>query len=958
VIDLRALAQGGPDPVDAPARIDRFLAACVEHGGAAACVPDDAAAELLALLAGQSAYLTAPLIRDPRALARLASDPHLRREKELATMRAELAAALAEPRVGLLHALRRFRNTEYLRLGARELGFGAFAQVARELAHLASACLDGALGRVHRELAARHGDPLTSDGRRCRFVVMGMGKLGGEELNFSSDIDLIFVYETDQGSAGRLSLHEFFSRVAERVTRAISDVTDEGFCFRVDLRLRPEGSTGAITNSLAAVERYYEAWGRPWERQAWLKARPVAGDLDLGDEVLRTLGPFIWPRSSGAQVIASVHELMTKIRVELATDDDVKVGQGGIREIEFFVQALQMVHARQPSLHEPNTLRVLDKLLFAGLLYGREHQALAGAYTFLRRVEHRLQLDDGRQTHLLPAHPQGRALLARRLGFADEAAFTRALDDARREVHEIYETLGAPDGAPAPAIAQLFDPLADRAALTQALGQLGFVELETSTDELELLRGKPDSPFAPAAAAPVAPLLLAEVTASPDPDLALRRLVDLVGRRGAAASIWRLVEMHRPLARLLMSLFGTSEFLSRQFIAHPELLEPLLSAAQAEPVRGRGALAAAVARAVDAAPADDEEARLNALRRVKNDEVLRIGLFDVAGELTPTEVSAQLSDLAEVILDAALAIVACATFRKYGTPSARLAVIGLGKLGGGELTYSSDLDVVFIFSDEGVASGGREATNFEVLSRLAQRLVHALNAYLDEGRLYEIDTRLRPSGQKGALVSSLAGFREYHAHEAELWERQALIKARTVAGDRALGAAVEALAAQHVWRGGGDAEHMAAEIGRLRARMERELARESKRRVNIKSGRGGLVDVEFLVQYLQLRDGPRVPSLRVRATAPALAALGDAGVLPPDEVVTLEESYAFLRRLENRLRIVEDRSIQEIEIAPGVLEKLARRMGYHGDRPGARLLTDYRVHADRVREIYARHLPA
>jgi glutamate-ammonia-ligase adenylyltransferase len=945
---LRQAALDGPDPEGAPARVDRFL----EAAGAS---PDGRAAELLTLLAAQSGYLSSLLIREPAALARLAGDPFLAAEKDEARMRTELARELSDPSGDLRERLRRYRNREYLRLGARELGWGAPDAVGRELSRLAAVLLDGALTRLDAELEARHGAPLTADGRRCRFVVMGMGKLGGDELNFSSDVDLLYLYETDAGAAGALTLHEYFGRLAERLTRALSDVTDSGFCFRVDLRLRPEGTRGPLVNSLAAVEQYYEAWGRPWERQAWLKARAVAGDRTLGQEVLDLLAPFIWPRSlgRGPDVIAAVHELMAKIRAELGDPDDVKVGPGGIREIEFFVQALQMVHGRTLSLRERGTVRALDKLLFAGLVSEREHRALVEAYQFLRRVEHRLQLDEGRQTHALP--PAGnRDLLARRLGFDDGPAFARALDVHRGEVAEIYATLGAPDEPAGSAVLTLLDAGATRAQIVEALRQLGFADREASADEIELLRGKPDSPFQPAAPSAVAPMLLDELAASPDPDLALRRLVDLVGRRGGAAGIWRLVEAHRPLGRLLMSLFGTSEFLSKSFIAHPELLEPLLAANQARPVRARAELAATVAAALASLPPDDEEARLNALRRVKNEEVLRIGLYDVAGELSPPQVSAQLSDLAEVLLDAALETVAPATYRKYGTPAATLAVVALGKLGGRELTYSSDLDVIFLYSGEGTCVGGRAASHHEVFARLAQRLVHALGAYLDEGRLYEVDTRLRPSGAQGTLVSSLAGFRDYHARAALLWERQALIKARTVAGDRALGAAIEAVAAAHVWQIAAP-EGMAQEIGRLRARMEHELAHGP---VDIKMGRGGLVDVEFLVQYLQLRDGPERPSLRLRATADALDALAAAGVLAPDDARELAESYAFLRRLENRLRIVHDRSIQELPTQPAELDKLARRLGHHGTAPGARLAVEVAAHTARVRATYARILPA
>ncbi|HXU70622.1 MAG TPA: bifunctional [glutamate--ammonia ligase]-adenylyl-L-tyrosine phosphorylase/[glutamate--ammonia-ligase] adenylyltransferase [Polyangia bacterium] len=946
---LLAAAAAGPDPEGAPTRIARFCdAAGAELGH---IVTDDDATGLLLALASQSPYLMTPLVREPARLLALARDPFLRREKDAATMRAELAACLDEPggheRSDLAARLRRYRNAEYLRLGARELGWGRQEEVARELAHLADVTLDAALARLHAELVAKHGEPRTADGRRCRFVVFGMGKLGGEELNFSSDIDLVYLYETDQGAAGALTLHEFFARLCERLTRVIADVTDEGFVFRVDLRLRPEGTRGPVCNSLGAAERYYESFGRPWERQAWVKARAVAGDLELGAEAERMLAPFVWPRTAGSAIIRAVHELMARMRSERATARDVKLGAGGIREVEFFTQALQLVHGgRNRSLRERGTLRALDRLRTAGIVSEREHRALADAYLFLRRVEHRLQLAEGRQTHALP---DDETLLARRLGFRDRDAFAQALAATRQSVSAIFATLGAPESPPSPTTVALLDPSSTREELVAALGALAFRNAEASADELQLLRQKPHSPFAPAAGDDVARVLLEEVAASPDPDLALRRLVDLVGRRGAGATIWRLVAAHRPLARLLVTLFGTSEFLGKTLVAHPELVEQMLSAASSARVRSREDFDELVARAQDGLEADDpndEEARLNALRRVRNEEMLRIGLFDVGGELAPADVSAQLTDLADAILEAALAVVAPATFKKWGTPSASLAVIGLGKLGGRELTYASDLDVIFVYSDDGDA--------FEVMSRLAQRLIHALSAYLDEGRLYEIDTRLRPSGQKGTLVSSLAGFRAYHAKEAAVWERQALIKARTVAGDRALGDQIERLASELVYK---DAAVDAREIGRIRARMEKEIAQETAHVFNIKTGRGGLVDVEFLVQYLQLVHGPRLPSLRQRATVDALAALAREGVLPAEEARTLAESYAFLRRLENRLRIVHDRSIQQITDRAGELGTLARRLGYHGADAGARLLADYRAHTERIRALYARYLP-
>ncbi len=946
---LRAAAAGGPDPEGAGARLHRFVASAEEAGGLARCVPDAAAERLLAALLAQSPTLAQRLIRAPEQLIHLAADPFLAREKPEEALRAEAAAAVAAD-ADVPRALRRLVAREYLRLGARELGWGAPDEVGRELGALAAACIDAAHAHALAETAARHGAPLTDEGRRCRAVVFGMGKLGGAELNFSSDVDLLFAYETDAGRAGALTLHEFFSKVAERTARALDDVTADGICFRVDLRLRPEGIRGPITNALPALERYYEAFGRPWERQAWIKARAVAGDRDLGDEIAGMLGPFVWARA-GSDPVASVRELLRKIRDELHDADDVKLGPGGIREIEFFVQALQLVHGgRAPSLRERGTLRALDKLLFAGLVSEREHRLLGDAYVFLRRVEHRLQLVDLRQTHALPSEPAERALLARRLGFATVGEMDALLGLHRARVREIFATLGrVEDVVPAP-VAALLDPAIDRARLTAALATLGFRDVEASADEIELLHRRPRSPLAPSAAgaaARAAPILLEEAARSPDPDLALRRLNDLAARRGAGAELWELVAEHRPLGRLLMSLFGTSDFLAKIFVAHPELVEPLVTMGRAAPQRSRAQHEARLAERTRGLA--DEEARWNALRRYRNEEVLRIGLYDVAGELGADEVSAELSALAEACLAAALATVAPSV--RARTPAPPLAVLGLGKLGGGELSYSSDLDLVFVFD------GGDEA--FEPASRLAQRLIRALDAYLEEGRLYEVDTRLRPSGQRGALVSSLPGFRRYHAHAAALWERQALIKARVVAAEEpALGRAVERICEEHVW-GGPPVEAAAAapEIARLRARMERELGREAPGRYDVKSGRGGLLDVEFLVQYLQLVHGAGDPSLRARATAPALDALLAAGHLTVEEHGALAAGYRFLRRLENRLRIVHDRPITMLAGDGAELEKLARRLGYRAPATGAKLLADYRAHADAIRAVYQRHLP-
>ncbi|MBI5478780.1 MAG: bifunctional [glutamate--ammonia ligase]-adenylyl-L-tyrosine phosphorylase/[glutamate--ammonia-ligase] adenylyltransferase [Deltaproteobacteria bacterium] len=1010
----------GPDPAGGLTRLRTLLGSAAGlEAWLAEVFGDPRVVALLGTILSQSPYLAQTIARDPHLCQELAADPFLQREKDGATMRAEVERTLAgttRPE-DVARVLRAYRNREYLRLGARELGWGTFAEVGRELAALAAACLDAAVAAARAELERRYGPAVEEGGARARFVVIGMGKLGGEELNFSSDIDLQYVYSSDAGRAGDLTLHEFFVRLAERTARLIGDRTDDGFVFRVDLRLRPEGTRGPLANSLAGLEAYYESWGRPWERQAWLKARPVAGDLDLGLEVLAALEPFVFPRSTSPGVIEEIHELNRRIKAELKEPQasNIKLGPGGIREVEFFVQALQLLHAgKNPTLRARGTLRALDVLLFAGLVSERERRTLADAYVFLRRLEHRLQLEHGVATHSLPADEAALARIARRLGYETLPDFRADLERHTAAVAEAYRTLGLPEDATPPAVAALLDPSRGGPEQRASLERLGFRDPDAAAQELELLRRKPDSPFAPEAAAPAArfaPALLEEVTLSPDPDLALKHLTDFVGRRGAWSGVWRLLEEHRPLMRLLVSLFGMSDFLAKLFLAHPELLDQLLALGHATPRRTRDEVRADLAARLARPPArggpsgravgpvspgppwgargdaevgppgseqpapgvppggpPEYEDALNRLRRFRNEEILRIGLFDSAGALDVIEVQQQLTNLADAILEATVPLVLGQAAARYGrldfrgadggpAEGPRLAVVGLGKLGGGELTYASDLDVIFVYAGDAADVIPAGMTRQELFSRVSTRLIGALGSYLEEGRLYEVDTRLRPSGQHGTLVSSLAAFEDYHRRQAMLWERQALIRARFVAGDAALGSRIEARCREHVYGGAGpspSASEMAREIGRLRDRMEKELAREKPGQYNIKSGRGGLVDVEFIVQFLQLQHGGAHPELRVPGTRAALQALRQVGVLDEATTATLEEAYLFLRKLENRLRIVQDRSISELRAEPGEVDKLARRMGYNEPQSGGgrRLLDDYLMHTSRVRDLY------
>ncbi|MBI4508985.1 MAG: bifunctional [glutamate--ammonia ligase]-adenylyl-L-tyrosine phosphorylase/[glutamate--ammonia-ligase] adenylyltransferase [Deltaproteobacteria bacterium] len=947
---------GAPDEQDARRRFERLVSAGI--GGSEIHLDEGSnLAEVVRVACAHAPYLATLAARDVRRLVLAAEDPYLRHEKPRVVMESELCRALEGVHDGreLALRLRAYRAREYIRLGARELGLGDRAEVGRELSYLADACLCAAIRFHDAELCAAVGEPLqvADDGttRRAGLVVMGMGKLGGLELNFSSDIDVIFVYHSDQGSAGRLSLHEYFDKLAQRVVRAIGEVTEDDIIFRVDLRLRPEGTRGPLVNSLLSLERYYESFGRPWERQAWLKARPCAGDLSLGEETLSALEPFIYPRTLSGQVIRDVEDLNRRIKAELDPQRlgrgfDVKLGRGGIREVEFFVQALQLVHAgKRVGLRERNTRRALDKLLFAGLITDREWRALSDGYDFLRQVEHLLQLESGRQTHRLPTDFDSLTVLSKRLGCENAGELMSLLERRCGRIAEIFETLGGKTTI-RKEIALLLSPSASSEDTVQALGMLGFRDTKEAAFQLELLRRKPASPLALAAtpaAARLAPVFLEELCASPDPDLALRLAVDFVARLRGWEGLWTLFEENPPLLRLVASLLGTSAFLSVHFISHPELLDTLLLGGNGGPRRTREGLSRVVTERLR--EAEHEEVTWNLLRRIKTEEMLRIGLADVAGELDQDMVSAELSDLADECVKRTYEWVRMGLERRHGA-IAPMTILALGKLGGRELGYASDLDLVFVYD------GGID--DHFLMSKLAQRMVNALGAVMEEGRLYEVDTRLRPSGKQGMLVSSFAAWQKYHETAAQLWERQALIKARPVAGDQALSSQLAREIETQVYEGPKvSAPQIALGIARMRERIERELAREQGGRHDIKTGRGGLLDVEFAAQFLQLVHGPSHKDLRVRSTVQALERAAHLGIIDEPTRTTLVGGYKFLRQLENRMRIVHDRPIHELPADPIELDKLARRAG----RPSASALERaYRAWTSDVRACYLKLL--
>lgn len=857
--------------------------------------------------------------------------------------------------------LRHFVQRERMRIAARELFGSADMDVtARELADLAQVSIDLAVAEAMRWAEARFGPPLTADGSPCAFTVLGMGKLGGRELNPGSDVDLLPFYETDDGAAGEHSLHEHFTRVTRRFTSTLEDATEEGFAWRVDLRLRPEGSRGPLVNALAAAERYYETWGRTWERAALVRARAIAGDLVFGAHVLDALAPFVWRKVVDPKIAHEMTQLVQRARAELSTEPerDLKLGSGGIREAEFFVQSLQLIWGgKEPSLRHPNTIVALRRLRARGLVTDRESREVESAYLALRRVEHRIQTATGIQTHSLP---RGEMLetVARSLGHAGGHELEKEMDKTRRRVAARLASLTRDVGVAAAAneeetahLEPLFSAIdaGEEAFVVTALSQLGFAG--TSADFARHLLGlarRPDFPLGGATRdrhPGLAPALLHALADAADPEQAARLLASFFARLATPSVYAKAMADDLQVLRKLVGLFGASAFLGEKLVYHPELVESVLFAKGVPSAEGaRREIEEEVKTSERASASDDpaaedpEEALVGTLRRAKTRITMEVGLAELSGEMRTREATRVLSELADATLEQAMR----RALNDRGLDGG-LVVVAMGKLGGREIGYGSDLDIFFVWD-------GDEEKG-EPYVRAAQRVLRLVSMPHGAGPGYELDTRLRPSGSQGLLVVSLDAFRRYHESEGQDWERQALVKARACAGDKALGARFASIATEVAYlRGAPDPQ----KVHHLRMRMERELAKEGPARFDVKLGHGGIVDVEFAVQWLQMKYGGD-PRVRTTDTETALGALEACGYLDSAVAAVLREGYQILRRLEQALRVVHGTSASLIEEGAPGLAALARRMGLrdgpHGTAVGT-FLERYRLVTRDIRAAY------
>ena len=795
-----------------------------------------------------------------------------------------------------LAALLEWKSQEMLRIAYREVsGLAGFIETTQDITTVAERCVNQVYRFALDSLTKKWGSPNTG------FGVLAMGKFGGRELNYSSDIDLIFLYNEDGFLNPRFSYHEFFSRLAEKVVEVFAAKGKQ--LFRIDLRLRPEGSCGPLVRSLVSIENYYAGYGETWERMALLKARGICGDEELLYAFEHRLQPFVFPRAVSEDLLTEIAELKLRIERDLVGAEDlhrnVKLGYGGIREIEFTVQTLQLLHgARHAFLQERSTLKALVALAELEMLDQAAVETLRRAYVFLRAVEHRLQIVDERQTHTLPTGPDDQFMIAKSLGFESVEAFDQKLGEQTEAVRQIFHQL-----------------LQTRTPESEGIDKSDFFQRpEVAQKTLDRLREGPSEVHVSARTrrlcAKLEPELINRLRKTADPDAVLSRFVRFVDGYGIRGLLFETLMANPRLLELLVRLFDASGAFSELAIHRPELVEEIARGRSLGELQSRESfLSSLKANPTDLPP-------LTWVRDFQHAEMLRILLRDVLGFAELPQLQEEVTNLAE----------ACVAFCQIVIPGTQdLTIIGLGKFGGRELLYGADLDLVFIGEEPGPA----------------EALIAALSVSTEWGRVFPIDTRLRPEGESGPLVVTLERYESYFRQRAQNWEKQALTKARILGGP-------EAEAAKRVindaWHSLRTDPKWQSDLASMYERIVRERGKHDTDLIAFKAGRGGLIAVEFIVQYLQIRFEKREPN-----TLDAIAAVADQ--LTEAERAELTHDYLFFRKMESVLRRAENSSVSQLPTNPSEQERIARRLGFTGR---AAMIEDQRHRRNRVEAIFQR----
>jgi glutamate-ammonia-ligase adenylyltransferase len=894
---------------------------------------------VLAQILGSSPFLTEILVRHPHYLEWLLA--HIGRATP-SVIEIDSETSLRAPHHTLLDVLKQFQRRYVLLIAALDiLGRATLQETTAQLSSLADLIIGGALDIVVRERLAAEG----LERLPGTFTVIGMGKLGGGELNYSSDIDLIYVYEPDDEEAS--DAHDFFQRLARKLTAALADHTAEGRLYRVDLRLRPMGRSGNIAYSLQEHREYYDTWGVTFERFALIKARPVAGDAELGRRFVDAVEPFVYRKYLDHVAVEEMYQ--HKLALDRTTqrsegDRNVKLGRGGIRELELFVQVLQLTYgARQPELKQRGTLPALDALRSAGLITGEIRDALVDAYVFLRTVEHRLQIVQGLQTHTLSATDE--LITARRLGFETAHEFHAALDAHRARVHDTYADLfGRRQGSATFEARQFFRMLGDELSEVEVRADLGAVGFRQPAAALGAIRAFGEQAAhsrSPTTARNLVANLLAvcspQIVGCGRPETVLVRLAQLMERTGGAFLLARSLLENETLRTMLIDVFDSGDLLAERLTRDPELLDVLV-----QPIPTVESLRRSFDMKLTAIERFDWQDRPDALRRFKHLEEFKI----LTGWLATRSLDAlqeQLTTLADYCIGQSARWLAPVPLDGTGA-SASWAVLALGRLGGMELTVNSDLDLVIVYEDE---------QDVPDASLVWERFVERLQAFLSEptgeGTAYHVDMRLRPEGSKGPLAIPVAALLRYFGSRAEPWERLAWTRAQVLVGSPGLSSALMIGVKEFVYAPWD--ERLPQYMHAIRMRRERELAKGGPSRLDFKVGRGGLADIDFLIELVQIREGRTRPEFRVPGTRRLLTALPPTRYMTPTEARELHEAHELLRTVEVFARMDLNSGVNSIEADAAALEPLGKRMGLRTPS-GDVLLSSCREATERIRSTY------
>ncbi|MFZ6007998.1 MAG: bifunctional [glutamate--ammonia ligase]-adenylyl-L-tyrosine phosphorylase/[glutamate--ammonia-ligase] adenylyltransferase [Nitrospirota bacterium] len=881
-----------PDPERAQKNIQSFLSENPEYAEKL-----NARITEVSTLFSYSQFLANYSVKNPDALFHAIDNLNISFDTE--QLRIELKGSLSSCNSinDGMKAIRNFRKNKFLIVTLKDiLKLSELQEIMLDMSNLADAILWESLDFVEPFLKLRYGVPENNS-----IAVIALGKLGALELNYSSDVDIIFVYKEEGETSGISTIHgmtinkisafEYYTKLVEEYTRFLSANTEDGFAYRVDLRLRPQGQRGSLVLSLRGYEEYYESWGQLWERAALLRVRPIAGDMQLGQEFLNSIRPFVYRKYLDFEAIDEIRRMKSQVeQIKAGTlSRDIKRGYGGIREIEFFIQIFQLIYGgKEPSLRERSTFKALHKLLQKGFIGYEDYGQLLDNYIFLRTLEHRLQQLNDIQTHALPSSDMELDILGKKMGFPDRSAFLSELNRRRHKVRTIYDSLlesrkEPPHGLLSSIFWDMETPVEH--LMAEELSKTKITDMKRAMHHLTRIRNNIYS-FQTIRGRrlleDILPRFVDEAIKGINPDLALLQLVDLSSILASKESYLEAIAQRPEMISVLNFIFSQSEYLSKILMSSPEYIESI--------VEGEARKKSARALKNELKLLIERHGETTAIRLLRRFEEIKLGLLFMDRKIDVIELMKTLSKAADVILSALL--------ERHGTS---LNIVAFGKLGGREIIFNSDLDLIFITSDEPA----------EADIKAAEQLLRLCMSYTKDGIAYRVDTRLRPEGSKGPLVSSLKGLRDYYLKHAQVWELQALLKARPICNFKFQISNFKFMELRREVLMERGSEITASDIKKMRERIQKELSKEVPGTYDIKLGSGGLEELEFIIQYLQLKNCRDNPQILVQGTLDTVNRLSKSGILKNSNAIMLKETYMFYRTIETMLRLRNESLLKE-----------------------------------------------